>query len=84
MSHEDDTQRPDSTSIDEELLSLLVCPACHQPVEQQRDVLRCKGCGLGYPIKDGIPVMLIDEALPPASGDQEGEQGPPAASQQVQ
>jgi len=57
--------------IDAELLSILACPACKQPVELKdlsdadgtsRQWLVCKSCGRQYPIRDGIPIMLIDEA----------------------
>ena len=48
--------------IDRELLEILACPACKSPVAQQSDRLVCTGCGLRYPIRDGIPVMLVDEA----------------------
>jgi uncharacterized protein YbaR (Trm112 family) len=46
---------------------MLVCPACHGEVEPRRDEsgLECKGCGRVYPVRDGIPVMLVDEATPP-------------------
>jgi uncharacterized protein len=48
--------------IDQELLSILACPSCKSPVTQKSDRLVCTGCGLRYPIRDGIPVMLVDEA----------------------
>jgi UDP-glucose 4-epimerase len=48
--------------IDKELLEILACPACKAPVVQQGDRIVCTGCGRRYPIRDGIPVMLIDEA----------------------
>ncbi len=48
--------------IDEELLKILACPACKMKVHLQGDKLICKKCRKYYPIKDGIPVMLIDEA----------------------
>ncbi|MEI6623615.1 MAG: Trm112 family protein [Actinomycetes bacterium] len=52
-------------SLDPKLLEILACPAEHHaPVEQQGDVLVCSECGLRFPIRDGIPVMLLDEALP--------------------
>ncbi|MHC4591793.1 MAG: Trm112 family protein [Planctomycetota bacterium] len=65
--------------VDEALLSLLVCPACREPVEPYEGVLRCKGCGRGYPVRDGIPVMLIDEALLPEQGQPTSEDKPPEA-----
>lgn len=50
--------------LDEKLLEILVCPACHAQVEQRAERLFCQNdqCGLVYPIRDGIPIMLIDEA----------------------
>ena len=46
------------------LLEILVCPRCkgtldHRPVEAS---LVCPACALRYPVRDGIPIMLIDEA----------------------
>ena len=54
-------------SIDARLLEILVCPACRGEVQPlQADAgLECKKCGRVYPIQDGIPVMLIEEASPP-------------------
>jgi len=48
--------------IDKELLEILACPACKGDVELQGDKIVCKKCKKKYPIKNGIPVMLIDEA----------------------
>ncbi len=48
--------------IDKELLEILACPACKQDVELKDNEIVCKKCGKKYPIKDGIPIMLIDEA----------------------
>ena len=50
--------------IDKELLDILVCPKCKGDVRltENRDGLTCAACKLKYPIKDGIPVMLTDEA----------------------
>ena len=52
--------------IDKELLDILVCPKCKGDLElsESEDSLICKACSLKYPIKEDIPVMLIDEALP--------------------
>jgi uncharacterized protein len=49
-----------------ELLSILVCPKCkgdlqHRPQEPS---LVCPSCKLRYPIRDGIPIMLVAEATP--------------------
>ena len=48
--------------IDKELLDILACPACKADVELKDNKIACKKCGRKYPIKDGIPIMLIDEA----------------------
>ena len=48
--------------IDKELLSVLACPACHGDIEEKDNKIVCLKCGRKYPIKDNIPVMLIDEA----------------------
>ncbi|MBX5493103.1 MAG: Trm112 family protein [Chloroflexi bacterium] len=53
--------------IDRELLRILACPACVAPLEQRGDRLCCLGCGRRYPIRDGIPVLLVEEAEPPAT-----------------
>lgn len=50
--------------MDKSLLTLLVCPQCKGKLhynESQQELV-CLGEGLGYPIRDNIPVMLIDEA----------------------
>ena len=50
--------------IAKDLLEILVCPACKQPLEyrQSPESLKCKQCLRVYPVKDDIPIMLIDEA----------------------
>jgi len=52
-------------AIDPELLEILACPKCKGTVRlsQKADGLVCDACRLMYPIKDDIPVMLIDEAV---------------------
>jgi uncharacterized protein YbaR (Trm112 family) len=53
--------------ISEELLEILACPKCHTKVEfKEPDQLRCPNCKVLYPIVDGIPVMLVEEAKPEA------------------
>lgn len=50
--------------LDKKLMEILVCPKCKGPVEfRADDQIICAACKLAYPIKDGIPVMLIDEAV---------------------
>jgi len=48
--------------IDKELLAILACPECKMDVELKADKIVCTKCGRKYPIKDGIPVMLVEEA----------------------
>jgi uncharacterized protein len=51
------------------LLEILACPACHSPLREEGEELICTGgteCGLVYPVRDGIPVLLVDEARRPA------------------
>jgi uncharacterized protein len=50
--------------VSKDLLEILVCPACKQALEyrQQPETLKCTQCHRVYPVKDNIPVMLVDEA----------------------
>ncbi len=52
--------------INEELLNILACPKCKNAIQmnEKQDGLTCAACRLVYPIREGIPIMLIDEALP--------------------
>ena len=56
-----------SSAVDPRLLEILVCPLCKGKLVFVRQELICKADRLGYPVKDGIPVMLEEEArkLPP-------------------
>ncbi len=51
-------------AVSKDLLEILVCPLCKAPVEllQDQNGLKCVQCKRVYPIRDDIPVMLIDEA----------------------
>ena len=53
-------------SLAPQLLAILVCPKCKGELEyRERDAkLICHACSLVYPVRDDIPVMLIDEATP--------------------
>ena len=55
--------------MDSKLLDILVCPLCKGPLiyKKGQNELVCKPCRLGYPVNDGIPVMLEEDArkLPP-------------------
>lgn len=54
-------------AIDQKLLEILACPACRGDIRPlpEDGGLECLGCGRVYPIRDGIPVMLIEEASSP-------------------
>lgn len=53
-------------SVSPQLLAILVCPKCKGDLDyrEAEASLDCKTCRLRYPIRDGIPIMLIDEATP--------------------
>lgn len=51
--------------LNEKLLEIIVCPKCHGDLtpDEAAGELICQGeCGLAYPVRDGIPVLLVDEA----------------------
>jgi uncharacterized protein YbaR (Trm112 family) len=52
------------TILDQKLLDILVCPVSKKPLEYDKEAneLISEEAGLAYPVKDGIPVMLPDEA----------------------
>ena len=54
----------DTMAISQDLMEILACPACKAKVELKSDGsgLKCVACYRVYPIRDDIPVMLIDEA----------------------
>ena len=56
----------DPPALDPRLLDLLVCPLTKGPLDydRERGELVSRGAGLAYPVRDGIPVMLVDEARP--------------------
>ncbi|MCU1291798.1 MAG: hypothetical protein JWP08_648 [Bryobacterales bacterium] len=51
--------------VSPELLEILVCPVCKAPVRLQEDGsgLKCVECHRVYPIRDDIPIMLVDQAV---------------------
>jgi uncharacterized protein YbaR (Trm112 family) len=55
-------------TLDKELLDILACPNCRGDVEyrEAEQFIVCLSCGYKYPVRDDIPVMLIDEAEKPA------------------
>jgi uncharacterized protein len=52
--------------IDPVLLEILACPVDHAPVTDEGSHLVCGTCGRRYPVRDGIPVMLVSEATRPS------------------
>lgn len=56
--------------IDPALLDILVCPASRAPLrlDVEAGELVCDESGLAYPVRDGIPVLLVDEARPITAG----------------
>lgn len=54
-------------NLDPALLDILACPACHGTlhVDDAASELVCTSCGLAYPVRDDIPVLLVDEARAP-------------------
>jgi uncharacterized protein YbaR (Trm112 family) len=58
--------------LSEELLAIIVCPDCHGDLllvqtgpDSGAAELVCQSCGLAYPVRDDIPVLLVDEARRP-------------------
>lgn len=51
-------------ALDARLMEVLVCPECRAHVEHKdrRKAVVCLGCGLQYPVVDGVPVMLVEES----------------------
>ena len=58
--------QPGGSAVDPKLLEILVCPVTHGPLEYDREAgeLISRQAGLAFPIRDGIPIMLVEEARP--------------------
>jgi uncharacterized protein YbaR (Trm112 family) len=54
--------------LDPALLEILACPQCRSTlrVDEAASELVCTGCGLAYPVRDDIPVLLIEQARTPS------------------
>ena len=48
--------------FNDDLIGILACPACKNEIHKEGEALKCDQCGRKYPINNGIPVMLVDEA----------------------
>ncbi len=57
--------------LNKELLNILCCPQCKGDVKLKDEKIVCQNpaCGLRYPIKDDIPIMLIDQAEKPKTSE---------------
>ncbi|HXT82175.1 MAG TPA: Trm112 family protein [Acetobacteraceae bacterium] len=64
MSETPSGERPRNTQVDPRLLEILVCPLTKGPLEYDREAgeLISRKAGLAYPVRDGIPIMLPEEA----------------------
>ena len=63
-----------AVTLDAQLLEILACPSPdHAPLrvgtadDPAADFLTCTSCGRSFPVRDGIPVLLLDEAVAPAA-----------------
>jgi uncharacterized protein YbaR (Trm112 family) len=68
------------SEIDPRLLEILVCPLTKGPLRYDRETqeLISEEAGLAYPIRDGIPIMLVDEARPLRDDEGGGKRPPPS------
>jgi len=59
-------------ALNTELLKILACPKCKGGLEllDREEGLKCAACALVYPVREEIPVMLVDEAVPVAKWEQ--------------
>lgn len=57
-------------ALAKELLDILVCPVSKKPLREEGDWLICDETGMKYPVRDGIPVLLADEAVPVVKDDE--------------
>ena len=71
-----------AVSLDPRLMEILACPSDdHAPLragtpdDADADVLTCTSCGRGFPVVDGVPVLLLDEAILPADPPDSGVVG---------
>ena len=57
-------------NLDPSLLEILACPNCRADLraDDAASELVCTGCGYAYPVRDDIPVLLVDEARKPDGG----------------
>jgi uncharacterized protein YbaR (Trm112 family) len=65
-----------AVQLDPQLLEILACPSddhapltAGSPTDPEADVLTCTSCGRQFRVEDGIPVLLLDEAIEPPAGE---------------
>jgi uncharacterized protein YbaR (Trm112 family) len=65
-----------AVELDPQLLEILACPSPDHapltvglPTDPAADFLTCTSCGRSFPVRDGIPVLLLDEAITPSMPD---------------
>jgi len=51
--------------LDPALVEILACPACGAPLRYEDDRLVCTAVQVAFPVEDGVPVLLVDRAVPP-------------------
>ncbi len=63
--------------IDAWVLDIIVCPKCRAGLraDDAASELVCTGCGLAYPVRDNIPVLLVDEARQTSAAQPDGSVG---------
>lgn len=49
-------------NLNDELMAILACPACKGTLEKDGEHLVCQACHVRYPVRDGIPLLLVEEA----------------------
>jgi len=63
----------DEVKLPERLLEILACPVCKVKVALEDDRLVCSKCGRRYPVRENIPIMLVEEAEMPNGGAEQAE-----------
>jgi uncharacterized protein YbaR (Trm112 family) len=67
--------------IPADLLEILACPACRGAFTAEDHALRCVSCGRSYPIRDGIPILLVDQATMNPTQEDATPSNPPSTKQ---
>jgi uncharacterized protein YbaR (Trm112 family) len=62
----DQMSEGNTPNLDPALLEIIVCPDCRGGLLLVGAELVCQSCGLAYPVRDNIPVLLVDEARKPS------------------